>query len=446
MAVFIEAQSEPFEQQRESARWDRLGQGSESTRRPLRGVQVKENTYATLRIMGADGTFMPVIDAAGETHVQQEGMNFTTHYTNFLVQSVQEERHEKQQIVDTFGESYIFFFGEAPRMLRVSGLLLNTADFNWRSEFWANYERYFRGTRLVEMGARLYLIYDDVIIEGYMIGASATDNANQPGVIPFNFQMFITGHTDISNLGAPDYPSPPGEIDYTELDSYSRALQIWQQNRNLQRELSTEAVLQANRFAYLGHQAMISTMIRDGLITAGDPSIAGFMTRAMQALQTAQVVKDTVRSFMAPAAAPEYPRTIPLRGEFTDNRDEFLGGTDPSPSAQELAAPLSLADKWLAADRNFDLGLDALISVGATIAAFSPPAVHSLPSPTETRKFWDLMGRAGRAQTEIKERGGNRLRKNRALGQAIGSAGPPRPPAFPRDVPFGMMVDPAGLL
>jgi len=449
MAVYIEAQSEPFEREREEMVHELYARHEQPVRRPLRGIQIKENTYAMIRVMGANGAFMPVIDAAGEQHIESEGMNFTTQYTNFLVQSVQEERHEKQQIVDTFGESYIFFFGEAPRMLRVSGLLLNTADFNWRSEFWANYERYFRGTRLVEMGARLYLIYDDVIVEGYMVGASATDNANQPNVIPFNFQMFITGHTDISALGERNYPVPSNEIDYTQLDSYSRALQLWQQNRNLQRELSTEAVIQANRFAYLGHQAMISTMIRNGLITAGDPSVAGFMNRAVAALQTASVISDTVRSFQTPGVASEYPRKIPLRGQFTDNRDEFLEGLDPAPSAGELASPLSLADKWLAADRNFDVGVNALLTAGTTVAATADSVIATttqLPPPPETQKFWDMMGRAGRAQTEIIEHGGNRLRSNQDPAPAIGSAGPPRPPIFPREVPFGMIVDSAGLL
>lgn len=448
MAVFIEAQTEPFEAQRREMANNLWIRNEQPVRRPLRGIQLKENTYAIIRVMGSDGQFLPVIDAAGETHVESDGMNYTTYYTNFLVQQVSEERHEKQQIVDTFGESYIFFFGEAPRMLRVSGLLLNTADFNWRAEFWANYERYFRGTRLVERGARLYLIYDDVIVEGYMVGANANENANQPNVIPFSFQMFITGYTDLSLLGDPNFPSPVGEVDYTSLDSYSRAIQLWQQNRNLQRELSTEAVLEANRFAYLGHAAMISTQIRDTIITVSDPSVAGFMTRAIQALQTADLVKDTVRSFL-PSGQPavENPRTEPIRSQFSNNTDEFLGGLPGSgPSARELAAPLSMADTWLKADRNIDLGLSAMVSVGTTIAAFSPPQTYALPNPVETKKFWDLMGRAGRAQVEIKERGGYRSQRRRASGLAMGSGGPARPPIFARDVPFGMMTDPAELL
>lgn len=447
MSVFIEAQTEPFERERQNMVHQLYARHEQPVRRPLRGVQIKENTYAMIRVMGADGQFMPVIDAAGETHVERDGMNYTTYYTNFLVQAVQEERHEKQQIVDTFGESFIFFFGEAPRMLRVSGLLLNTADFNWRAEFWANYERYFRGTRLVEMGARLYLIYDDAIVEGYMVEASAQENANQPNVIPFSFQMFVTGYTDLSLLGDPNFPSPVGGVDYTSMDSYSRAIQLWQQNRNLQRELSTEAVLTANRSAYLGHAAMISTQIRDTIITVSDPSVAGFMARAVQALQTAALVKSTVRSYL-PSGQPAVPnpRSEPIRSEFTNNRDEFLEGLDPSPSAQELASPLSMADAWLKADRNVDLGLGAMLSVGTTVAAFPSPQPYDLPSPVETRKFWDLMGRAGRAQSEIKERGGYRSQGRRASGMAIGSGGPARPPVFARDVPFGMMTDPAELL
>ena len=252
MAVFIEARTDPFVERREATARDirAHGRGQFAGRRPSRGYQLKEDTFAVIRVMGPDGQFMSVIDAAGEEYSTETNTGVTTQYSNFFIQSVSEQRQEKQQVVETFGDSWIFFFGEAPRLLQVSGYLLNTADFNWRAYYWEKYDRYFRGTRLVELGARLYLMYDDIIEEGYMIGASAQEGADpMPAVLQFSFQMFVTGYTNVSRLGDPDFPAPT-DMDYAQLSSYDQAIQNWQRGRNLQRELSSQAVIEANRKGY----------------------------------------------------------------------------------------------------------------------------------------------------------------------------------------------------
>lgn len=448
MPVFIEARTDPFQAQRDAQASNQFGRGTEPVRRPTRGYQLKDDTYAVIRVMGANGEFVPVIDAAGETVIREEAGRFSTFWTNFFVQNVAEERHEKQQIVETFGESFIFFFGEAPRMLQVNGLLLNTADFNWRAEFWENYERFFRGTRLVEQQARLYLIYDDQIIEGYMVGANASENTNLPQVINFGFQMFVTGYTNISRIGDPDFPSPPNEIDYRDLSSYDQAIRMWENNRNLQTELSTDAVDKANKYALLGSGALISNLIRNGLANFGDPSVSGFLGTATLAASTALTVASVVNSlFGGGGGASMGPRTLPLRTTFLDNDDEFIGGSEQTPSARELAEGLSLWEKWLNADRSI-LGsiLGMVGSVTATLA-FSPPQVVELPHPTETQEYWDLMGQAGRASQEIKDAGGHRNRNvTIRRGLTVGDNSQPRPPILARDVPYGIITSAGELL
>lgn len=424
MTLFIEARTEPFEEQREATAQAirESGRDYSHIRRPTRGIQIKEDTYAVIRVMGPDGEFMPVIDAAGETYSEEEGGQVTTHYSNFFVQQVVEERHEKQQIVETFGESYIFFFGEAPRMLMVSGFLLNTADFNWRAEFWENYERYFRGTKLVELGARLYFIYDDQIVEGYMVGANAQEQAApNPYVLPFQFQFFVTGHTNISRIGDPNFPAPT-DIDYAQLSSYERAIQNWQRGRNLQRELSTQAVLAANRQAYvLGTGKHLADTIRSNIINAGDPSITGFISRAYRAVQI--VRQDAITGETTTTFRSEPTRWTALRTTFADNLDEFIGR--PEPSARELAEPLSMADRWLEMDRAVNNSILGLVQDGEF--DFSE------------RSFWDLMGRAGRAEQTIRREGGYRASGTSIRRGLLVGAGVQRDsPVHTREIPFGM--------
>jgi hypothetical protein len=172
-----------------------------NVRRPLRGIQLKEDTYAVLRVKRADGEDIPVFDSSSPEW-DEAGIGRSSYYSNFLIQSFQDQRVEKQQIIQTFGEDYIFFFGEQPRFVNVSGVLMNTKDFNWKNEFLENYEKYLRGTRLVEQNARLYLYFDDVVIEGYLVSSTVMQNAQEPNAVQFSFQMFVCQYATLSTVGS----------------------------------------------------------------------------------------------------------------------------------------------------------------------------------------------------------------------------------------------------
>lgn len=195
MAVFISVTTSAFG---DDAARRRPPQNN--VRRPLRGIQLKEDTYAVLRARTATGEDIPFLDSSSP--IVEDGIGRSAFYSNFLVQQIQESRVEKQQIIETFGEDYIYFFGERPRFINVTGILLNTKDFNWKSEFWENYERYLRGTRLVEQNARLYFYFDDVVIEGYIVSATSAYDTGSPYHLPFQFQMFVCNYAVLSTPGS----------------------------------------------------------------------------------------------------------------------------------------------------------------------------------------------------------------------------------------------------
>jgi hypothetical protein len=426
MATFIEARTDPFDAARAelAANIQTSGRDDYKIRRPTRGYQLKSDTYAVIRIMGPDGQFIPVIDSAGEIINEQEDTAKTTYYSNFFITNIAEQRQEKQQIVDTFGESYIFFFGESPRLLQVNGLLLNTADFNWRAEFWANYDKYFRGTKLVELGARLYLIYDDQIIEGFMIGADAQENNENRNILSFDFQMFVTGYTNISKLGDPNFPTSTSTMDYTQLSSYERSLQLWERSRNIQRQLYGSQINAINKKQYfIGSLKKLADMIAAGIIDGGDPDIQGFVRRAMLTVGTAlkiwapSLLTGRPNSFAGPQ------RTIPLRTKFKDNADEFIGY--PDFSTPETNNILSMADKW----REMDQKVDKWLSI----------MKFGLEAYTDVKAIWDVMGRAGRAGDEVKKQGGFRNRKMALKsGILIGTGAIANSSLISRTRPFGM--------
>ena len=119
-------------------------------------------------------------------------------WTDWILQSVREQRMERTQVVETFGDTYLYAFGERPRALQFQGLLLNSLDYNWRAVFWENWDRYFRATKLIELGARMYIGWEDIIVEGYPINAAAAETADSPNAMTFQFTFYVTNYINTS--------------------------------------------------------------------------------------------------------------------------------------------------------------------------------------------------------------------------------------------------------
>lgn len=190
--------------EKEKAKYDTLtppGRGQTGIRRPVRGTQLKEETFATIRLVasGSDGRVIKLFDAGGNEGNKDHQVSSS--YSNFLLQSIQEDRMEKQQILETFGEPYIFLFGERARMMTFQGVLLNTEDFNWEAEWWTNYDTYLRGTKAVESSARVFIFYDETLVSGYILSTSSMKNAQERNHVPFSFQLFVTSWATISSVG-----------------------------------------------------------------------------------------------------------------------------------------------------------------------------------------------------------------------------------------------------
>ena len=182
-------------------------------RRPTRGIQITEDTFATIRVVTSDGRNLLMVDAGSNRRnndqstsaqfFEIDGKRATYIYSNFLLQQIAEERSEKAQILETFGEPFIFIFGERARVVNFQGILANTFDFNWEAEWWYNYENYLRGTRCVELGAQVFISYDHTLIGGYILSCSSTKVATERNYVTFQFQLFVTSYTQFSAVGVP---------------------------------------------------------------------------------------------------------------------------------------------------------------------------------------------------------------------------------------------------
>lgn len=383
MSVFIELITDSFQQNLTNAvtaSSKSRRAGAESVRRPTRGLEIKDDTYAIIKLVKANGNEVDLIDSGSSG-------GKSTHYTNFILQSVSETRMEKSQIVETFGEPYIFFFGEQPRFLDVQALLIDSNDFNWYAEFWENYDRYLRGTKSVEMGARTYLFYDDNIVEGYMLQAQAQKVADQPLQARLSFRLYLTNYSNVSFVeNNPNFPirgsvALPDGLDLTTNEAYNVLNTDNPAQRNLQYRQEKEAKAKAYlvsatqnlqaQHRYEQEKSRLQMYINS---RAGNPeeilqamSRMDFLDRLIAVASIASQEQDAkAQDLLSIANSPIDEsvslRTKPLRSLIADNYDEFTSQAFDTLDAgiAEVLAGLSEAE---------DLAKQALAmlsSVGAT--------------------------------------------------------------------------------
>ena len=196
-------------------------------RRPLSGIAIKPNTHATVSVVDSNGNAVAIFNNLGSTSPRGTSTSFikpdtaagsinslkiddaqaalpaNNTWTDWFLQSVVESRQEKIQITETFDHTVFSAFGQKPRFLVFQGFLMNTSDFPWRAQFWHNWDLYFRATKLVERNQRVMIHWEDIVVQGFPVNATAKQNAKNPNMIGFQFSFFVTHYMNMSmeNVG-----------------------------------------------------------------------------------------------------------------------------------------------------------------------------------------------------------------------------------------------------
>lgn len=326
------------------AQSDRAGQltgadgmplGLSDVRRPTRGIQLKNDTYARLKVLRGDGTEIPLVNAGSRNGTLNGNVMKSESYANFLIQSVSEDRMEKQQVVETFGEAYIFFFGERPRVINVQGVLINTFDFNWEAEWWHNYDNYLRGTKCVENDARVFLTYDETLVSGYILTTSSSKTSQERNHVPFMFQLFVTDYSQISKVGNPDpdqrkIPPYQGNLSkYETREKYGPMRLPFRDQSILNLSSASQKLSLVESLAQTGLSAVRQTMTaaRELANAALVPAayldrFLGNPVRVPVGFQGAVALDETKVNLSTDYPGLDYP--IGYTTSFGDNSDEFV--------------------------------------------------------------------------------------------------------------------------
>lgn len=163
-----------------------------------RELSTKTDQPAVIRLVARAETQRA--DRSKEDKASAPLLNVIPPYTKFFLESVNETRTEKAQIIETFGEFIAFFFGRRPEVYNFSGRLLNTRNHDWKNDFQEVYDNFLRGTKAVENNATVFIQYDDVISEGFLMASTLEYHGITNNECPFNFSMLVTRRAPIYQL------------------------------------------------------------------------------------------------------------------------------------------------------------------------------------------------------------------------------------------------------
>lgn len=293
------------------------GVENEPVRRPVRGIQLKGETFAQISIPGG------MYDSSGVGKDGKTTKVTTAKTANFLLQSISMEMEEKFQPIQTFGLTYGFFFGERPHIYTFSAILVDTDNFPWLADWFGNYEEKIRGTRLTMDGSPVTVQVEEHAIKGYIVRCALTKQAETPHFAQLQFSMWVTEHHDGRSPGNVAVPYAPG-------GTVSETPKVWDK---------TDAVRRANVENILAAR-------NPGWLRKTLQTISSFKNRYDSAVQTVENFLYN-RNIVTPAGALSVADAesaiqnligagpvvfkqfapVPYKGvgrQFSENRDEYL--------------------------------------------------------------------------------------------------------------------------
>lgn len=222
-----------------------------------RQLQSKRDQPAIIRLLKRvkPGDINP---ETGGTELNRPWVNIIPPNTKFFLEQVTENREEKVQVLDTFGEFVAFFFGARPEVYTYQGTLLNSINHDWKNEFQQNYEHFLRGSQAVKNRATMFLQYDDVVVEGYMLNSQIRQTGIDDATVPFTFNLLVLNRSAINPrniLVARQRRSDLTAFEHALLTSLTESLTLTesQSTEDMQTFLLMREWLNSNRFPFAGN-------------------------------------------------------------------------------------------------------------------------------------------------------------------------------------------------
>jgi hypothetical protein len=134
--------------------------------------------------------YSPSIAGSGGTLDQAVNGGQYGGYANFLITGLQCQLSEKIQITETFGDGEVYYyFGRQPIGITVSGILIDSVENDWFTQWMFMYGQVLRGTQTASRYQLIRLYLPTMVLVGTIASMSFNQTSERDCDIPFQFQF-----------------------------------------------------------------------------------------------------------------------------------------------------------------------------------------------------------------------------------------------------------------
>jgi hypothetical protein len=111
-------------------------------------------------------------------------------YDKFLITGVACDLSEKVQISEVFGDGeVVYYFGRQPMIFNISGVLIDSPDNNWFTDWLKMYSDFLRGSQTAKNYELIKLVLPNMTLTGTISAFSWRQDSSRDVDIPFTFQF-----------------------------------------------------------------------------------------------------------------------------------------------------------------------------------------------------------------------------------------------------------------
>lgn len=147
------------------------------------------SSYANTRGAVGDG-YAARLSGEGSPVASMVSSDASSGYDSFLITSVSCSLNEKMQVTEVFGDNeVVYYFGRQPIMFNISGVIVDSRDNEWFTDWLSMYSAVMRGTQLAQRNQLLRLVLPNMILTGTISSTSWSQDSSNDVSIPFNFSF-----------------------------------------------------------------------------------------------------------------------------------------------------------------------------------------------------------------------------------------------------------------
>lgn len=184
----------------------------------------QSTSYSQSRGALGDG-YASKLTGGGSIVASMVASDTSSGYDSFLLTSVACSMSEKLQVTEVFGDNeVVYYFGRQPITFTIGGVLVDSRDNEWFTDWMSMYSSVLRGSQLAQRNQLLRLVLPNMVLTGTISSTSWTQDSSSDVSIPFYF-TFLAKRVEPLSVSESDKVSQ-NLIDFSKAQDFISQQQI----------------------------------------------------------------------------------------------------------------------------------------------------------------------------------------------------------------------------